>query len=887
MSPDVEAILDRWEASRESGQEISPEQLCTGRPELLEEVRWYIRALGSVESHFGHSGAASRQKQYCDDGELASSRRTQSEYGPGSEVEAGTRYQILRFHASGGLGVVYEALDTELQRRVAIKVPRYSRLSEAARHRFEREAKITGQLDHPGVIPVYAIKSEKSLQPLYVMRFVEGVTFHQAVERLYQPSQMAGRHKHRARFDSMDFRDLIQKLATVCHIIAFAHQKRVIHRDIKPSNILIGKFGEVLMLDWGLARKLDGSTGFSDKESNQASEVRFGSSLVSATGVKSDVLSSPTLAGDVLGTPAFASPEQLLGQTALVDERTDIYSLGATLLYLATGRLTTSVSGIDSYLVRLQCGKGVSAFEFDSTVPRGLEAICRKAMSLNPTDRYASVGEMTLDLERWLADEPVSVTKDPLTVQLARLASRHPGRFAASAATILAALICGLLIAYLLNWKNRELRFANRDLELAVQDSRSANEAALKALRSLFDDVIARKFSESEALTDVERRFLEGIERQYETYASLKGTTLETLLIRAEGNLRAGQILRTLSQSEPAKKRFEIARQLYGELFTEMKRFEIASGYADTLSQVALVQREFGELNSARITGELGIRVIEELRDPQSGAQELSTTQHQAIATIEARLCQELAFLNESGDQFEKSIVWNERAASLLMELTQTSNGIQHQRSLARTCRSLGECCRLLNRREDMVKYSQQAVDVSRKALAADSDSQLGLTGLAWSLYDASYVAEAEAKPNEAETLVAEGIELIRPYRIKHPLLTDYRALEASLLHRRAAILQGQTGREHDAIKDLQDCLRLLEGEMTASGSFQSAQLALRVFRKLHLLQVSTAQNAAAQTTATTAAKQSAIFLSRYPEIIDNPELNQIIRQFSGSADQD
>ena len=229
----IDDLLQLWEDRRDSGNTITPEELCTDTPELLKELKWTIRALEAVESRFG----VIRNDQ--DRSQEESSERSSPELQ--ERVLIPSEYRIERLHASGGLGSVYLARDPVLNRRVAIKFPRWQRLTAEQAARFEREARVTGRLDHPGIIPVHAMRSDNADRPCYVMRFVDGETLQSRIRKLHAEGPAK---KSAAFFEAPEFRQLVQNLVAVCNIAAYAHEQGVIHRDIKPANIILGLLGK-------------------------------------------------------------------------------------------------------------------------------------------------------------------------------------------------------------------------------------------------------------------------------------------------------------------------------------------------------------------------------------------------------------------------------------------------------------------------------------------------------------------------------------------------------------------------------------------------------------------------------------------------------------------
>lgn len=319
------------------------------------------------------------------------------------------RFRIVRRHAQGGLGTVSVAFDAQLQRQVALKEMRHDRRADPAlRQRFVNEAEITGQLEHPGIVPVYALEQAGG-EPFYAMRFVQGRTLTEAIHEF---------HKNPS-YRSLVFRDLLKRFADVCQTMAYAHSQGVIHRDLKPDNLLLGPFGEALVLDWGLAKRL-GSTETKTTHAMPKDEM---TTLTSGADTRD---SSLTEAGQVLGTPAYMAPEQALGRPD-VGTGVDTYALGAILYQVLCG--VTPYAGLTTRDVMDRLRQGVPAPAPRSRspgVPRPLEAICQKAMAGQEDARYQSALAMAEDVNRWLADEPVMAWKEPMTARVARLSRRNP-----------------------------------------------------------------------------------------------------------------------------------------------------------------------------------------------------------------------------------------------------------------------------------------------------------------------------------------------------------------------------------------------------------------------------------------------------------------------------
>ena len=250
-------------------------------------------------------------------GSPASSATPRADPGRG----AGERFQVVRLHAQGGLGVVFLARDEQLRREVALKEIQQQHADRAqSRARFVREAEITGALEHPGIVPVYALGEHDDGRPYYAMRFIRGESLKEAIERFHRPDAPSMR-----REGMLEFRGLLRRFVDVCDAIAYAHSRGVVHRDLKPANIMLGPFGETLVVDWGLAKPAG------RPEDGPADDPGIAPWQDSGSGVE-------TMSGSAIGTPAYMSPEQADGELAQIGPASDVYSLGATLYCLLTGR---------------------------------------------------------------------------------------------------------------------------------------------------------------------------------------------------------------------------------------------------------------------------------------------------------------------------------------------------------------------------------------------------------------------------------------------------------------------------------------------------------------------------------------------------------------------
>ncbi len=347
------------------------------------------------------------------------------------------RYVVLRPHARGGLGEVFVALDRELGREVAFKQIRDRHADDpTSRGRFVREAEITGNLEHPGIVPVYGFGRSPDGRPYYAMRFIRGESLETAIARFHSaegPDRDPG-----AR--AVERNRLLERFIDVCEAVDYAHGQGIIHRDLKPSNVMLGDHGETLVVDWGLAKPIGRAEGL-------AADPLRPEAIVTLTA------SDQTLPGSPLGTPAFMSPEQAAGRVDALRPASDVYNLGATLYCLLAGRLPFETALLGELLAKIQEGDFPAPRSVArGPVPRALEAVCMKAMARNPEDRYPTAIAMAEDIRLWVADEPIAAYPETRTERFRRWTRRHKTWVRGGFALILSLLILMAATTYQANY---------------------------------------------------------------------------------------------------------------------------------------------------------------------------------------------------------------------------------------------------------------------------------------------------------------------------------------------------------------------------------------------------------------------------------------------------
>lgn len=608
-----------------------------------------------------------------------------------AESESVQRYHILRPHAEGGLGQVLVALDKEVNRQVAFKQikPRFSH-DVRSRARFLVEAEVTGRLEHPGIVPVYGLGAHEDGRPFYAMRFIRGQSLRAAIRDFhaarrqqsegdaFDPSALtasdakpqtplplsrattvvegstraSGQHpelrskprqiRRRPLAGDLEFRSLIHRLIDVCNTMAYAHSKGVLHRDLKPANIMLGAYGETLIVDWGLA-KVQGERQVDDQYVDRDASLM---EPVSGSG------SAPTMLGSVIGTPMFMSPEQAQGRVEELGPATDIYSIGATLYELITGHSPMFGQEAGSHLrltdllQRVRNGQFQPPRQVNPDVPQALEAICLKSMAHEPEDRYSSARAMAVDLEAWMADEPVTAWDDPWYDRLRRWISRHRLLVSSIAAAVTVGLIISVVAFIVVSHSRDQERLAREDAVRRFSQARAAIDTSLTGI--------------SEGLQDqpeLQSMLLEQAAEQYTELIKDHSDDPVLQLESARAMIRLGYVRMTLWNYEDALAAAEDAIGLLGRLADdpgdlsvgEVKR-ELARSH---LLRGLALHRANPDSNeqSSRASFMESLAILESI--PGSTGHELSASDWLALGEVRIRLAEALRQVNERDQALE------------------------------------------------------------------------------------------------------------------------------------------------------------------------------------------------------------------------------------------
>ncbi|MGC4003771.1 MAG: serine/threonine protein kinase [Pirellulales bacterium] len=465
----LDDLLDQWEDARARGVTLTPEQLCVERPDMLEQVRAKIDVLRSMDQRMKSDPDVTKVHSSTRGG----SRVSNDQAGiPLERPQLQNGFDGLRFHAQGGLGMVFEGTDFRLHRRVVLKFM-HKHMAEVAwaRERFLLEAEITGRLDHPGIVPVHGVGFTETGRPFYAMRFIRGETLEDAIAMFHKGEPRSSEEK----FDhDRELRGLVTRLISICNTLAYAHNCGIVHRDIKPENIMLGRYAETLVVDWGLAFSVD-----RDEMAKRSGEATLMPMAGSQAGGST---------GGPAGTPAYMSPEQAF-DCDNVDRRADVYSLGTMLYKILCGKVPYKGTPMQ-ILDQLKKGRFAAPSEVLKNVPPQLEAICLKAMTYEPDDRYQTALDMAADLERWQADEPIAVYKESRSMRWGRWLRRRRGLVLGVMLGLTMLSLAGLIASVSFGTLAQAESSLRASAEVARHDAEEARKQTLKLATSLAAETV-------------------------------------------------------------------------------------------------------------------------------------------------------------------------------------------------------------------------------------------------------------------------------------------------------------------------------------------------------------------------------------------------------------
>jgi serine/threonine-protein kinase len=721
----------------------------------------------------------------------------------GGEPDPRDRYTRTRLHAKGGIGQVWLARDAALGREVALKELRPDRAPDPNTWaRFVEEARITGQLEHPGIVPIYELmKRPGGDVPFYTMRFIRGRTLSEAISAY---------HERRVRGEAgpLDRAALLNAFVSVCHAVAYAHSRGVVHRDLKGQNVVLGDFGEVMVLDWGLAKVVGRTAPGPGAEEGPA-----------PVPIADDPAREETQDGRIQGTPAYMAPEQAAGRAGAIGPPTDIYALGAILYEILAGQPPFQGTTTADLLRHVINDAPRPPREVDPAVPRALEAVCLKALAKRPEDRYPTADALTLDVKRWLADEPVSVYRAPWTTRLGRWARRHRSAVASAAALAITAVLALSVSTVLIRRERDEARAQRRQARLAVDDMYSK---------------VADQWLE-DRLDPLQREFLGKALAYYENFTRQDASDPSVRQERGRAYLRMGDVLRKLGRHDEAEAAYRrsvealdrLAREepsvpghrrylasaltRLGSSLTERGRYGEAEpllrrsadlgralAAAAAEDRVALAGAELGLGDLLRISGrtkeaEETFRQAAELLGPLADVGAVEPRQKLAAAH------DNLGLVLREGGRFEEAAASYRRAAKLLERLVAEAPTLPGPRDgLAKVYNSLGLLAGEGGLEQESEEVLRRQVAVQQRLNDDFPDRPDYRRSLARATLNLAIRLDGKGETREAEALYRGALALDEKLAADFPEVVKYRRDLARCLND-LGVLLASTGRHAEA----------------------------------------------------------------------------------------
>jgi serine/threonine protein kinase len=750
--------------------------------------------------------------------------------GPGRDtvVETGAPptsppgYELRDEIGRGGMGVVYRARDIALNRDVAVKLlsDRYPADSSAAR-RFLSEARITGQLQHPGIPAVHQVGTLANGRPFLAMKLIKGSTLEAILKQRPSPLPLSPAPGERDRSEGAAERGwLLAIFEAVCQAVGYAHAHRVIHRDLKPANVMVGAFGEVQVMDWGLAKALGQETPASAEAQSAAETLaRTQFSITPETG-------SHTQAGSLVGTPAYIPPEQALCEIERVNERSDVFGLGALLAVILTGKPPYTGETAESVRVQaVRCKLEDCFARLDASGAEAeLVALCKRCLAFEPADRPADAGAVAAAVAglRAAADERarraelerVRVEGEQATA-LARAAERRKRRrLVIGAAAVLALAALGGLTAVLAVQRqanavqrqaNLQLEAKNAELAEQQKEVEARFETAQQAIATFHTGVSEDFLLKNAEFKELRTKLLKEAAGFYSNLEKLLAgkTDAKSRQLLAEGYFQLGELTDKIGDKKEAlavqRKALALRRELAAAPGADVEtRLEVAR----SLRAAAYLLQGTGDSAGA-------LSAYQELRDLAAALEAESPTDavrgqlaagHHGIGYV----LRETGKLAEALEEYQKGRDIRQKLAEANPAIT------AFQRDLAVSQNNIGLVLSRTGRRGEALKELQKARAIWRQLAEANPGVTEFSSELAWSHNNIGIELLEMGKPAEALHEYQKALAIRKQLADDHRAVTQFQSELAVSYNNIGNVLLG-TGKPAEAAKEYQKMLDIMQ----------------------------------------------------------------------------
>jgi serine/threonine-protein kinase len=707
------------------------------------------------------------------------------------------RFQPIRLYARGGMGMAWVARDCELHREVALNViePRFAERPEQ-RSRFVLEAEITGKLEHPGVAPIYSLGQNAEGRLYYAMRFVRGESLAAVIKRFHKPVALkAGRlARHASPFWGIEFRQLLGSFLDVCNTIDYAHSRGVLHRDLKPANIILGRYGETLVVEWGLAKVIDPAS-FLPERPGADFEPSFERETPGASGAAEP--------GILVGTPAYMSPEQASGAIDDFGVASDVYSLGATLYELLTGDAAFRGDSQAEVLDKARNGSFPPPRSVCRFVPAPLEAICCKAMARQPEQRFARVRELARDVEHWLADEPVTAYREGNIERLGRWVRRHRTWVYSAFATIVGIGLMATAAAVVIEGSRQREAEARREAE---SNFRMAQDAVDDYLTNVSENTLLKQ-QDSVDIRNLRQDLLTSALRFYQQFVDQRGQDPGLRQELANAYFRVGEITKEIASPQEAIESLRSAQTIWERLAAG------APWDGEFLGRVAACQLAIGKLEE-RI-GNLP-NALKSLSHARAILEPLAA-QHPDAARFDSNLAEclvKIGIIHTNLESPGEGLPMLQRARAIRQRMVERSpNDSGYKRGLAEVINDLGYVYYKSNDDSAALAAFQEVQKICQSLL---EQVQVGpkpvkiLEWLARSYYNVATIQLKQGEDQQALRSFEQSLDYRSALVAAHPSVTTFQA-DLGASYREIASRQHALGQDDTAIHSAEQAIEVFE----------------------------------------------------------------------------